>query len=382
MNENRPVAVPQTDPKASYFAHQAEIDTAVHRVLESGWSILGREVEAFEQAFSAYIGVRHSMGVGSGTDALELALRACGIGQGDLVFTVSHTAVATVAAIELIGATPVLVDIDPVTYTLDPNCLERALTRPPAGTPKAVIPVHLYGQPADMPAILELARRHGLYVIEDCAQSHGATLAGCKTGTWGDIAAFSFYPTKNLGALGDGGMVVTDDAELAERVRLLQQYGWRERYISDIPGGNSRLDELQAAILRVKLHHLDAENECRRRLAQSYHALLADTGFSLPEVRSGAAHVFHQYAICLPHRDALKTYLRQAGVGTIIHYPVPVHLQPAYQDRLSRVTSLPLTERVARQVLSLPIYPQMSDDQVGFVSECIVRFHADGVAYT
>jgi len=380
MNENRPVAVPQTDPKAGYLAHQAEIDTAVHRVLESGLYILGREVETFEQAFSAYIRVRHSMGVGSGTDALELALRACGVGQGDLVFTVSHTAVATVAAIELIGATPVLVDIDPVTYTLDPNCLERALTHPPAGTPKAVIPVHLYGQPADMPAILELARRHGLYVIEDCAQSHGATLAGRMTGTWGDIAAFSFYPTKNLGALGDGGMVVTDDPALAERVRLLQQYGWRERNISDIPGGNSRLDELQAAILLVKLRHLDAENECRRRLAQSYHALIAETGFSLPEVRPGAAHVFHQYAICLPQRDALKIYLRRAGVGTIIHYPVPVHLQPAYQYRLSRVTSLSWTERVARQVLSLPIYPQMSDAQARLVSEYIVRFHADGMA--
>jgi dTDP-4-amino-4,6-dideoxygalactose transaminase len=200
------------------------------------------------------------------------------------------------------------------------------------------------------------------------------------TGTWGDIAAFSFYPTKNLGALGDGGMVVTDDPALAERVRLLQQYGWRERNISDIPGGNSRLDELQAAILLVKLRHLDAENECRRRLAQSYHALIAETGFSLPEVRPGAAHVFHQYAICLPQRDALKIYLRRAGIGTIIHYPVPVHLQPAYQDRLSRVTSLSWTERVARQVLSLPIYPQMSDAQARLVSEYIVRFHADGMA--
>jgi dTDP-4-amino-4,6-dideoxygalactose transaminase len=285
-----------------------------------------------------------------------------------------------VAAIELTGATPVLVDIDPVTYTLDPNCLELALTRPPAGKPKAVIPVHLYGQPADMPAILELARRDGLHVIEDCAQSHGATLAGRMTGTWGDLAAFSFYPTKNLGALGDGGMVVTDDPALAERVRFLRQYGWRERNISEIPGGNSRLDELQAAILLVKLHHLDAENECRRMLARSYHTFLADTGFSLPEVRQGGAHVFHQYAICLPQRDALKTYLRQAGVGTMIHYPVPVHLQPAYRDRLSRVTSLPWTERVARQVLSLPIYPQMSDAQARCVSDCIVRFQSDRVA--
>ncbi|MDO8722363.1 MAG: DegT/DnrJ/EryC1/StrS family aminotransferase [Syntrophales bacterium] len=380
MNMDRPIEVPQTDPKAGYLAHQAEIDSAIQRVLDSGRYILGPEVESFEQEFASYIGVRHAMGVGNGTDALELALRACGVGPGDMVFTVSHTAVATVAAIELVGATPVLVDIDPVTYTLDPNCLEAALTRPPAGTPKAVIPVHLYGQPADMPAVLELARRHGLYVIEDCAQSHGATLAGRMTGAWGDLAAFSFYPTKNLGALGDGGMVVTDDPALAERVRLLQQYGWRERYISDIPGGNSRLDELQAAILQVKLQHLDAENECRRRLAQTYNTLLADTGFSLPEARPGATHAFHQYAVCLPQRDALRTYLRQAGIGTLVHYPTPVHLQPAYQDRLPLVATLPWTEQVARQVLSLPIYPQLSDDQVRRVSHEIVRFLEDKAA--
>jgi dTDP-4-amino-4,6-dideoxygalactose transaminase len=374
MNGNRPTAVPQTDPKAGYLAHQVEIDAAVHRVLESGWYILGRELKAFEQAFAAYVGVSHAMGVGNGTDALELALRACGVGPGDLVFTVSHTAVATVAAIELVGATPVLVDIDPVTYTLDPNSFEMALARSPAGTPKAVIPVHLYGQPADMPAILALARRHGLYVIEDCAQSHGATLAGRMTGSWGDMAAFSFYPTKNLGAMGDGGMVVTNEAALAERVRLLQQYGWRERYISDIPGGNSRLDELQAGILKVKLPYLDVENECRRKLAHTYSTLLADTGIGLPNVRPQATHVFHQYAICLPQRDGLRSHLQQAGIGTNIHYPVPVHLQPAYRDRLPRLAPLPWTEQIARQVLSLPMYPQMSGDQARGISQEIVRF--------
>jgi dTDP-4-amino-4,6-dideoxygalactose transaminase len=374
MSESRSTAVPQNDPKAGYLDHQVEIDAAVHRVLESGWYILGREVESFERAFSAYIGVRHAVGVGNGTDALELALRACGVGPGDLVFTVSHTAVATVAAIELVGATPVLLDIDPVTHTLDPNCLEMALAHPPAGTPKAVIPVHLYGQPAAMPAITELARRHGLYVIEDCAQSHGATLAGRMTGAWGDLAAFSFYPTKNLGALGDGGMVVTDEPVLAEQVRLLRQYGWRERHISNKPGGNSRLDELQAAILRVKLQYLDAENERRRRLAQTYHTLLVDTGISLPEARPGATHVFHQYTICLPQRDALRTYLRKAGIGTLIHYPTPVHLQPAYRNRLPLVAPLPKSEQVARQVLSLPMYPQLSDDQARRVSDEILCF--------
>jgi len=382
MSMDRPIEVPQTDPKAGYLAHQAEIDSAIQRVLNSGWYILGREVESFEQEFAAYIGVHNAIGVASGTDALELSLRACGVGLGDLVFTVSHTAVATVAAIELAGATPVLVDIDPVTYTMDPNCLEDALARPPAGKPKAVIPVHLYGHPADMPSILKLANRHGLYVIEDCAQSHGATLDGRMTGAWGDIAAFSFYPTKNLGALGDGGMVVTDNPALAERVRLLQQYGWRERYISDIPGGNSRLDELQAAILRVKLRGLDKGNMRRQSLAQTYNALLADVGLTLPEVRSGVTHVYHQYVVRLPQRDALRTYLRQAGIGTLIHYPAPVHLQPAYKGRLSLVAPLSWTEQVAKQILSLPMYPQLSDDQARRVGECIGRFHNDGLAET
>jgi dTDP-4-amino-4,6-dideoxygalactose transaminase len=380
MSMDRPIKVPQTDPKAGYLAHQAEIDSAIQRVLNSGWYILGPEVESFAQEFAAYIGVRHAIGVGNGTNALELSLRTCDVGPGDLVFTVSHTAVATVAAIELAGATPVLVDIDPVTYTMDPNCLEYALAHPPAGTPKAVIPVHLYGHPADMPSILELAKRHGLYMIEDCAQSHGATLDGRMTGGWGDIAAFSFYPTKNLGALGDGGMVVTENPALAERVRLLQQYGWRERYISDIPGGNSRLDELQAAVLRVKLRCLDKENMRRQKLAQTYNTLLADAGLTLPGVRSGVTHVYHQYVVCLPQRDALRTYLRQAGIGTLIHYPAPVHLQPAYQGRLPIVAPLPWTEQVAKQVLSLPMFPQLSDAQSVCVGECIGRFHGDRAA--
>jgi dTDP-4-amino-4,6-dideoxygalactose transaminase len=375
MSLSQPAIIPQTDPKANYLAHRAELDAAIQRVLESGWYILGREVEAFEQEFAAYVGVHHAIGVGSGTNALELALRACGVGAGDLVFTVSHTAVATVAAIELVGAMPVLVDIDPATYTLDPTCLEAALGHPPAGTPKAIIPVHLYGHPADMPAILDLARRHGLYVIEDCAQSHGATLAGRMTGAWGDIAAFSFYPTKNLGALGDGGMVMTDDPALAERVRLLQQYGWRERYISDIPGGNSRLDELQAAVLRVKLRYLDEENECRQNLARTYNTLLADTELSVPEVQLGATHVYHQYVVRLSQREALRTYLRQEAIGTLIHYPAPVHVQPAYRNRLPLVAPLPWTEAIVQQVLSLPMFPQLREDQVQRVGERIAHFY-------
>ena len=382
MSLDRTIEVPQTDPKASYLSHKPEIDSAIHRVLDSDWYILGREVESFEQEFAAYLGVHQAIGVGNGTDALNLSLRACGVGAGDLVFTVSHTAVATVAAIELAGATPVLVDIDPVTCTMDPSCLEEALARPLAGNPRAIIPVHLYGHSADMPAIMEIGKRHGLYVIEDCAQSHGAYLDGRMTGTFGDIAAFSFYPTKNLGALGDGGMVVTNNPALAERVRLLRQYGWRERYISDIPGGNSRLDELQAAVLRVKLQYLDIENLRRQSLAQIYDELLADAGLILPEVRSGVTHVYHQYVVRLPRRDDLRTYLRQAGMGTLIHYPVPVHLQPAYQGRLPRVAPLPWTEQIARQVLSLPMFPQLSDENVRRVCEAIIRFNSDGVAET
>ncbi len=371
---NKLISIPQTDPKTGYRAHRSQIDIAIQRVLNSGWYVLGREVETFEQEFAAYIGVHHAIGVGNGTDALELALRACGVGTGDLVFTVSHTAVATVAAIELAGAVPVFVDIDPVTYTMDPVSLKDALSRHHPGKPKAVIPVHLYGHPANMSLILPIAKHHGLYVIEDCAQSHGATLNGRKTGAWGDIAAFSFYPTKNLGALGDGGMIVTDNHSLAERVRLLQQYGWRERYISDIPGGNSRLDELQAAVLRVKLRHLNKENMRRQSLAMTYNKLLSGTGLILPEVRSWATHVYHQYAVRLQQRDALRTFLGHAGISTIIHYPVPVHLQPAYRNRLPKKTSLRWTEEVALQVLSLPMFPQLNDKQIRLICLSINRF--------
>ncbi len=318
--------------------------------------------------------------MGSGTDALHLALRACGIGPGDRVFTVSHTAVATVAAIELAGATPVLVDIDPATFTMDPNRLEEAVGADEGRRTKdeghvnrpsslvsvvrrrsAIIPVHLYGHPADMAAILEIARRYDLWVIEDCAQSHGATIDGQKTGTFGDIAAFSFYPTKNLGALGDGGAVVTSDPALAEQTRLLREYGWRERYVSAIPGLNSRLDELQAAILRVKLRYLDAENARRRALAAEYDRLLADSSVRTPITRPDVSHVFHQYVIRSGRRDALQAYLRSQGIGTLIHYPAPVHAQPAYAGRISIGEGLPHTEAAAREILSLPMFPELSE---------------------
>jgi len=373
VNQRPTIVVPQTDPRADYLAHRTEIDGAIQHVLESGWYVLGREVESFEREFAAYIGAHHAVGVGSGTDALELALRASGVGPNDLVFTVSHTAVATVAAIERTGALPVLVDIDPVTFTMDPNSLADVLGRSHRGRPKAIVPVHLYGQPADMPAIVELARHHNLRVIEDCAQSHGAALAGRMTGSWGDLAAFSFYPTKNLGALGDGGMVVTNDAACAESVRLLRQYGWRERYVSDFPGLNSRLDELQAAILSVKLRHLEEENQKRHAVAELYDNMLANTSLVLPTATPDRKHVYHQYVVRTPHRDFLRKSLVEKGVGTAIHYPVPVHRQPAYQGRLPCAVSMARTEMAAREVLSLPMYPQLTVAQLERTCTAILK---------
>lgn len=373
------------DPGGNYLAHKEEIDLAVHRVLDSGWYILGREVAGFEEEFAAYIGARYAIGVANGTDALEIALRACGVAAGDAVITVSHTAVATVAAIELTGATPVLVDVDPATFTMDPDRLEETieelLCNGRSGlTFKVIIPVHLYGHPADMPAIMDIGKRQGLYVIEDCAQSHGAAIKGRKTGTWGDISTFSFYPTKNLGALGDGGAVVTNDPPLAERARLLREYGWRERYVSHIPGSNSRLDELQAAVLRVKLPYLDAENVRRGELACIYDDSLSSTDLILPRSRPGVDHVYHQYVVRSRHRDDLRSFLKANSVGTLIHYPLPVHLQPAYQGRvIIGKGGLRVTEQICREILSLPIHPQMTDEQGQRVSELVADWHSQTV---
>lgn len=371
-----------SDPLALYLAHKDEIDAAIAKVLHGGWYILGEETDAFEREFAHFLGTGYAIGVASGTDALHLSLRACGIGPGDAVATVSHTAVATVAAIELTGAAPVLVDIDPLTFTMDPNRLEDAIKEHQAGWKptargrlKGIIPVHLYGQPADMAAIGDIARRYDMYVIEDCAQSHGASIGSLKTGAWGNVAGFSFYPTKNLGALGDGGALATNDRELAERIRLLREYGWRERYISDLPGMNTRLDELQAAILRVKLHYLDQENARRRDLARLYGSFLSGTTLLLPKVRADAHHVYHQYVIRSKRRDTLRVFLQENAVGTLIHYPLPVHLQPAYQGRiLIGAGGLEHTERVCREILSLPMHPHMSDEQAQRVGGLILRW--------
>jgi dTDP-4-amino-4,6-dideoxygalactose transaminase len=370
--------IPQADPRAGYRAHKAAIDAAIAAMLEEGRYILGPEVTGFEQEFAAYIGSAHAVGAASGTEALVLAMQALDLGPNEYVATVSHTAVATVAAIELAGAKPLLIDIDPATYTLDPAKLERALAHAP-GRVAAVIPVHLYGLGADMDAIGALARRHGFRIIEDCAQSHGARLHDKRLGSIGDLAAFSFYPTKNLGAIGDGGGVVTNDAALAAKLNELREYGWGQRYISDRIGMNSRLDELQAAILRVKLRGLDADNARRQAIAAAYDQGLRDTGLGLPSRRADATHVFHQYVLRSPARDALAAALKAKGIGTNIHYPVPVHLQPAYQGRVALgLGGLPESVRAAQEVLSLPMFPELNDEQVARVIAAVTAISAGG----
>jgi len=370
---DRPPLLP-ADPRANYLAHREAIDEGIRRVLHSGWYILGSEVKAFEEEFARFVGAKFGIGVGSGTDALYLALRILGIGSGDAVITVSNTAVATVSAIDLTGAAPVLVDVDTDTFTMDPARLEETIAHHRGPRLRAVIPVHLYGHPAPLEAIVRIARQHGLSVIEDCAQSHGASLDGRMTGTWGDVAAFSFYPTKNLSAIGDGGAVLTSDARLAEQARVLRQYGWRERYISDETGFNTRLDEVQAAILRAKLPTLEAQNERRRAIARIYDELLGDTGFTIPRRRADARHAYHQYTLRVPDRDGLREYLRTNGVGTAILYPVPIHQQRGYRDRvIVGAGGLLNTEALAREILSLPMYPELTDEQVHSIAERVAQ---------
>jgi len=362
--------IPASNPLASYRTRKEAIDKAVLKVLENGWYILGKEVAAFESEFAAYVGCIHGIGVGSGTEAIHMALKACGIGAGDEVITVSHTAVATVAAIEAAGAVPVLVDIEPDYFTMDPDKLESAI----GPRTRAVIPVHLYGQPADLTAILDIARPRGITVIEDCAQAHGAIYRDKTVGAWGDMACFSFYPTKNLGAYGDGGMVTTNDPTLAQHCRILREYGWTERYISSTPGGNSRLDELQAAILRVKLPGLDADNVRRVNIAELYNRLLDNTGLTLPKRRPQASHVFHLYVVRSSRRDTLQTFLKECGIGTLVHYPVPVHQQPAYRGRLHCGDRMEETEKIALEILSLPVYPELTETEVHAVARAIRKF--------
>jgi dTDP-4-amino-4,6-dideoxygalactose transaminase len=348
--------IPFANPHLGYLEHRAEIDAAIAGVLARGEYILGAEVRAFEAEFAAWHGVPFCCGVANGTDAVMLALRACGVGAGDEVITPSQTAVATVAAIELAGALPVFVDIDPQTLTICPDAARRAVGK----KTRAIVAVHLYGQPAELGELQAICREHELKLIEDCAQAHGATYRHQKVGTLGDAAAFSFYPTKNLGALGDGGAVITRDAAIYGSLQLLRQYGWRQRYISDVPGHNSRLDELQAAILRVKLRHLDADNQRRIAIADYFGTHLPQDGIELPHEIAGTQSVFHLYVVRSKQREILRQALTAAGVGTAIHYPMPVHAQPAYVGRCRVAGSLANTEAASRQVLSLPMYPQLS----------------------
>ncbi|OGH62777.1 MAG: erythromycin biosynthesis sensory transduction protein eryC1 [Candidatus Lindowbacteria bacterium RIFCSPLOWO2_12_FULL_62_27] len=358
------------NPKAQYETHKEEIDRAIQETLGGGRYVLGEQVQRFESEFAAYIGVPHAVGVGSGTDALHLALRACGIGAGDEVITVSYTAVATVAAVEMAGAQPALVDIDPDYFTLDPKRLAGALT----SKTRAILVVHLYGQPVDFPPILDFAHTHRLRVIEDCAQSHGAMYGGRRVGSFGDAAAFSFYPTKNLGSLGDGGMAVTHDAELARQVRMLRQYGWDGHRESLCAGWNSRLDEIQAAILRVKLKTLDEDNEKRRRLAALYGRLLKPAKLNLPPERPNCRHACHLYVVRSAQRDKLRSHLRKQGIETLVHYPQGVHQQAAYRDRNLSSGSLSVTESACREVLSLPMYPELTEEEVTTVCRAILEF--------
>lgn len=352
------------DPKATYLAARADIDAAVQRVLQSGFYILGPEVDAFEKEYSSWLGVAATVGVANGTDAIELALKAAGIGPGDKVVTVANTLSATITAIAATGAKVIYVEIEPATMLMDVSALETMLATLRDPKIKAVVPVHLYGQAVDMPRLMEVATRHNLVVVEDCAQAHGATVGGRKAGTWGQLAAFSFYPTKNLGALGDGGGICSSDPMLIEKARALRQYGWRRRYVSETTGRNSRLDEMQAAILRARLPQLAAENARRTALATQYLSGLKGCPLVLPVIAAGREHCWHQFVVRTPRREELRAHLEKKEVLCGVLYPVAIHRQPAYHDA---TLSLPLSEQACAEVLSLPLHTGLSDADVARV---------------
>ena len=353
------MSVPFLDLKAGYTELQPELDAAIKRVLDSGWYILGEEVELFENEYAAFCEAKHCVGVANGLDALHLALLALGVEAGDEVIVPSNTYIATWLAVSQCGATPIPVEPDPKTYNIDPARIEAAIT-PRA---KVILPVHLYGQPADMELILAIARKHGLKVLEDGAQAHGARYKGKRIGAHGDVVAWSFYPGKNLGAFGDGGAVTTDDADIAERIRVLRNYGSRVKYVNDVKGFNSRLDPLQAAALRVKLTKLDEWNERRTAIAHRYQTQLADAGMTLPFVPEWVEPAWHLYVVQSPQRDDLLQKLGKAGIGTLIHYPIPPHLQQAYASAGYVKGQFPIAEQMARQLLSLPMGPHFTIGQ-------------------
>jgi dTDP-4-amino-4,6-dideoxygalactose transaminase len=367
--------VPFLDLSEQYRAHRNIIDGAVARVLASGWYILGEETAAFEREFAAACQIAHAVGVGSGTDALHLALRACGVQAGDQVVTVPLTAVPTVCAILAANARPIIVDIDPATFTMNPEKLAGHLAKmKPGERVKAIIPVHLYGHPADLKPILELARRYDLKVIEDAAQAHGTNYEGLPAGRWGDAGCFSFYPTKNLGACGDAGMVVTQDNAVAENVRKLRNYGEEAKYRNATYGFNSRLDEIQAAILRAKLPHLKGWVATRRHYAQVYNELLQETCVKIPSEASWARHSFHLYVVRSAKRDLLQQHLQKNGIGTSVHYPLPIHLQKAYRNLGYQEGDFPEAEQACRQILSLPLYPELPEGAIRHVAQVIRQF--------
>ncbi|NOT44174.1 MAG: DegT/DnrJ/EryC1/StrS family aminotransferase [Acidobacteria bacterium] len=359
--------MPYLDLKAQYRSIQPEIQAAVTRVLESTQYILGPEVAAFEQEFATFCGATECVAANSGTSALHLALLAAGIGPGDEVITVPFTFVATVAAIGYTGARPVFVDVDPVYLTMDPRAIEAVITP----KTRALMPVHLYGQPADMEPILAIARRHGLVVIEDAAQAHGAEYNGRRCGSLGDLAGFSFYPGKNLGAYGEGGALVTGDLAAAVTARTLRDWGQEKRYEHRLKGFNYRMDGIQGAILGVKLRYLEEWTEARRHVAARYDALLAGTSVRTPVARDGCRHVYHVYAVRTPERERLQAHLSAQGIQTGIHYPIPVHLQQAHADLGYGTGDFPHAEAAAREVLSLPIYPEMTEAQIAAVAEAV-----------
>ena len=364
--------IPLVDLKRQYESIKEEINGAIIRVLERGNFILGEEVSKFEEEFSSYCNVKYGIGVASGTDALTLAIRALGIGRGDEVITVPNTFIATVDAIVRNGAKPVFVDIDEESYNIDVNKIEEKITK----NTRAVIPVHMYGQPADMDPILDIAEANNMYVIEDASQAHGAEYKGKKVGSLGDIAAFSFYPSKNLGAVGDAGIIVTNNEELADKIRVLRNYGQRKKYYHDFIGYNSRLDEIQAAVLRVKLKYLDVWNEKRRELAKIYNEQFSDVREIKPPIEMDyAKHVYHLYVIRCKNRDELRQYLKSKGISTGIHYPIPIHLQEAYKYLGYRSGDFPITEKYADEILSLPMFPELTKEEIRVMSSFFMVFY-------
>ncbi|MDY6875227.1 MAG: DegT/DnrJ/EryC1/StrS family aminotransferase [Chloroflexota bacterium] len=362
--------IPLVDLKAQYYAIKPEIDGAIERVLTNTSFIMGREVNQFEEAFAAFCEAQHCIGMSSGTSALHLAMLVCGIGSGDEVITTAHTFTATAEAIWMAGAHPVFVDIDETSYNLNPAQIEGAIT----SRTKAILPVHLYGQPADIDPILEIAHQHNLLVIEDAAQAHGATYKGRRVGAIGDIGIFSFYPGKNLGAYGDGGAVVTNDEQLADKVRLLRNHGRTTKYEHIQLGYGYRLDALQAAILGTKLPHLEDWTASRRAHACRYTELLSYSDVVTPHESPDARHVYHLYVIRTSQRDDLLAHLKEKGIGAGVHYPIPLHRQPAYVKSGYGDVVLPITERVAAEVLSLPMYPELTDDQIACVADAVAEF--------